>query len=259
MGVDLGLGGKVVLVTGGSDGLGRALCRLLAAEGARVGLCARDAARLEAVAAGLAASSADVLAVPADVSVPADLERFAGAAVSRWGRVDGLVNNAGRSAAGSAADLDDAAWDADLQLKLYAAARAVRLLVPHMADGASIVNTLAISARTPGAGSAPSSVSRAAGMALTKVLSKELGPRGIRANAVLIGLIESGQWDRRAEARGIGAGELYQQMGTGAGIPLGRVGRAEEFADLAAFLLSPRSSYVTGTAISLDGGLSAAM
>jgi NAD(P)-dependent dehydrogenase (short-subunit alcohol dehydrogenase family) len=102
-------------------------------------------------------------------------------------------------------------------------------------------------------------VSRAAGMALTKVLSRELGPRGIRVNAVLIGLVESGQWDRRAAGRGIGTGELYQEMGAGSGIPLGRVGRAEEFADLAAYLLSPRSSYVTGTAINLDGGLSAAV
>jgi NAD(P)-dependent dehydrogenase (short-subunit alcohol dehydrogenase family) len=102
-------------------------------------------------------------------------------------------------------------------------------------------------------------VSRAAGLALTKVLSKELGPRGVRVNAVLIGLVESGQWERTAAAQGIGTAELYQRMSQGAGIPLGRVGRAEEFADLVAFLLSPRSSYVSGTAINLDGGLSAAV
>src|SRR5580693_2959583 len=96
--MDLGLQDKVVLVTGGSDGLGRALCRLLVAEGARVALCARDAGRLEALAAELSAAGGEVVAVPADVTVPADLERFTDAAVSRWGRVDGLVNNAGQSA-----------------------------------------------------------------------------------------------------------------------------------------------------------------
>jgi NAD(P)-dependent dehydrogenase (short-subunit alcohol dehydrogenase family) len=257
--VELGLNGKVVLVTGGSDGLGRALCTLLAAEGARVALCARDAGRLEALAAGLRQSGGDVLAVPADVSVPADLERFAAAAVSRWGQVDGLVNNAGQSAARPVEMLEDADWDADLQLKLYPAARLVRLVLPHLAAGASVINTLAVSAKAPGAASAPSSVSRAAGMALTKVLSKELGPRGVRVNAILIGLVESGQWERRAAQEGIGLQEYYDRMGQGAGIPLRRVGRAQEFADLAAYLLSPRASYVTGTAINLDGGLSAAV
>ena len=257
--MDLGLQDKVVLVTGGSDGLGRALCRLLAAEGARVALCARDAGRLEALAAELRESGADVLAVPADVTVPADLERFTAAAVSRWGQVDGLVNNAGQSAARPVEVLEDADWDADLELKLYAATRLIRLVLPHLTSGASVINTLAVSAKAPGAASAPSSVSRAAGMALTKVLSKELGPRGVRVNAILIGLVESGQWERRAAREDVGMDEYYERMGHGASIPLGRVGRAEEFADLAAYLLSPRASYVTGTAINLDGGLSAAV
>jgi NAD(P)-dependent dehydrogenase (short-subunit alcohol dehydrogenase family) len=257
--MDLGLTDRVVLVTGGSDGLGRALCQLLVAEGARVALCARDAGRLESLAAELTKAGGDVVAVPADVSVPADLARFADAAVSRWGRIDGLVNNAGRSAGRPVESIEDADWDADLQLKLYAAARLVRLVLPHLSTDASVINTLAVSAKTPGASSAPSSVSRAAGMALTKILSKELGPRGVRVNAVLIGLVESGQWERAAQRQGIGLDEHYERMVTGAAIPLGRVGRAQEFADLAAYLLSPRSSYVTGTAINLDGGLSAAV
>ena len=121
---------------------------------------------------------------------------------------------------------------------------------------ASIVNVLATAAKAPPAGSSPTSVSRAAGMALTKALSNELGSSGVRVNAVLIGLIRSGQWVRRANDIGVDLEEFYEAMGTGAQIPLGRVGRAEEFADLASFLLSPRSSYVTGTAINLDGGLS---
>jgi NAD(P)-dependent dehydrogenase (short-subunit alcohol dehydrogenase family) len=114
---------------------------------------------------------------------------------------------------------------------------------------------LALAAKAPGAGSAPSSVSRAAGLALTKTLSKELGADGIRANAVLIGLAESAQWDRVAAARGIDVGELYVTMARDAGIPLGRVGRGAEFADLVSFLLSPRASYLTGIAVNFDGGL----
>ena len=116
-----------------------------------------------------------------------------------------------------------------------------------------------MAAKAPGAASEPSAVSRAAGMALMKALSKELGPDGIRVNAILIGLIESGQWVRMASAAGVELPAHYERMAANASIPLGRVGRAEEFADLACFLLSARASYLTGTAINLDGGLSPAV
>jgi NAD(P)-dependent dehydrogenase (short-subunit alcohol dehydrogenase family) len=255
--MDLGLEGRVVLVTGGSDGLGRALCEELVAEGARVALCARDEARVGATANLLRESGGDVLGVTADVTKPEDLERFVDRAVEQWGRIDGLVNNAGQSSAARLVDSDDALWEADLQLKLYAAVRLTRLVVPHLeARGGAIVNTLAVAAKAPGAGSTPTSVSRAAGLALTKALSKELGPAGIRVNAVLIGLVESGQWERLAQRSGESLHGVYDRMGREAGIPLGRVGRAQEFADLATFLLSGRASYLTGTAINLDGGLS---
>jgi NAD(P)-dependent dehydrogenase (short-subunit alcohol dehydrogenase family) len=115
---------------------------------------------------------------------------------------------------------------------------------------------LAVAAKAPGAGSLPTSASRAAGLALTKAMANELGPAGVRVNAVLIGLVESGQWRRRAEAQGRTAGEVYAGLVAGNDIPLGRVGRAEEFADLAAYLLSDRASYVTGAGVNLDGGLS---
>jgi len=255
--MDLGLQDKVVLVTGGSDGLGRALCRGLVAEGANVAFCGRDRTRLQATAELLENGPGQAFPVRCDVTDPTELRAFVDQAISRWGRIDGLANNAGRSAALAVTDSRDTDWDEDLQLKLYAAVRATRLAAPHLrVRGGSIVNTLAIGAKTPGANSAPSSVSRAAGMALTKALSKELGPDGIRVNAVLIGLIESGQWVRRADEQSLAPEELYRRMAEGAGVPLGRVGRAEEFSDLAAYLLSDRSSYVTGTAINLDGGVS---
>jgi NAD(P)-dependent dehydrogenase (short-subunit alcohol dehydrogenase family) len=256
--MDLELGGKVVLVTGGSDGLGAAVARRLVREGARVALCARNPERLEAAATALREAGGDVLSVVTDVTRAEQVERFVDAAVERWGRVDGLVNNAGAAAARPFADLDDAAWEADLQLKLFAAARASRRALPHLraAGGGSIVNVLAIAAKAPGPQSMPSSVSRAAGMALTKSLSKELGPEGIRVNAVLPGLIESGQWERRAAATGQPVEAVYTQLSKGSGIPLGRMGRAEEFADVVAFLLSPRSGFVSGVALNVDGGQS---
>ena len=251
--MDLQLTGSVVLVTGGTDGLGAALAERLAEEGARVAVCGRDEERLAAVGQRLGDAG---LAVRADVTAPGDLERFVAAAAERWGRVDALVNNAGRSAAGALEAVGDEVWTADLELKVLAAVRATRLVVPHLraAGGGAVLNVLAVGAKAPSAGSLPTTASRAAGLALTKALAAELGPDGIRVNAVLVGLVESGQWRRRAEAAGMPLEELYGHM---AGpIPLGRVGRAAEFADLAAYLLSARASYVTGVGVNLDGGLS---
>lgn len=257
--MDLELGGKVVLVTGGSEGLGAAVARRLVREGAKVALCARGAERLEATATALRAEGGDVLAVQADVSKPFQVEHFVDAAHARFGRVDALVNNAGTAAARPFMSVTDMEWEEDLNLKLFAAVRAARQALPHIREsgGGSIVNVLAIGAKTPGANSTPSSVSRAAGMALTKALSKEFGPHGVRVNAVLVGIIESGQWVRRAQEVGKPVESFQQEMARHAGIPLGRVGRAEEFADLVAFLLSPRGGYISGTAINVDGGLSA--
>jgi NAD(P)-dependent dehydrogenase (short-subunit alcohol dehydrogenase family) len=256
--MDLHLNGKVVLITGGTDGLGAALADRLVEEGARVAVCGRDSGRLAASEQRLRDAGGDALVVQADVTRPADLERFVDAAVARWGRLDGLVNNAGKSSGGRIDQVSDDDWIADLDLKVLAAVRCTRLAVPHLvaAGGGAIVNVLNVGAKAAGAGSLPTTASRAAGLAITKAASKDLGGDGIRVNAVLLGLVASGQWRRRAAAAGQSEEELYRQMAINTDIPLGRVGRAEEFADLAAYLLSDRSSYVTGSAINLDGGAS---
>ncbi|HYZ00475.1 MAG TPA: SDR family NAD(P)-dependent oxidoreductase, partial [Candidatus Binatia bacterium] len=132
--MDLELQGKVVLVTGGSDGLGAALCRRLCAEGARVGLCGRDEARLEATANGLREAGGDVLAVRADVSLPSEVGAFVESAHGRWGRVDGLVNNAGTSHAAAFESISDEDLEHDLQLKLFAAVRGSRAVLPRLRE-----------------------------------------------------------------------------------------------------------------------------
>ncbi|MCK9920378.1 SDR family oxidoreductase [Frankia sp. AgPm24] len=256
--MDLQLTGRVVLVTGGSDGLGAALVRTLVAEGARVAFCGRDEARLHAVAEQVVGGPGEAFGRVADVRDPQALAGFVTAATDRFGAVHALVNNAGASSTGPFEKHADEVWQADLDLKLYAAIRACRLVLPLLreAGGGAIVNSLAIGARAPGAGSTPTSVTRAAGLALTKALSKEFGPDGVRVNAVLVGLVRSGQWERAAAREKIGVEDLYHRMGHNSDIPLGRVGRAEEFADLVAFLVSARAAYLTGTAINFDGGLS---
>ncbi|MDE2281814.1 MAG: SDR family oxidoreductase [Actinomycetales bacterium] len=252
--MDLGLGDRVVLITGGTDGLGLALAKNLVAEGARVAVCGRDAARLERAQELL---GSEALCVEADVTNASDREAFVADSRSRFGRIDALVNNAGRSAATLVANSDDDEWRADYELKVVSALHLARLVLDDLAvSGGVVLNVLAISARAPGAGSTPTAASRAAGLAMTKALANEVGPRGVRALAILIGLIESGQWERRAAQSGVSVTSIYQDLARNARVPLGRVGRAEEFANLATFLVSPRASYVTGVGVSLDGGLS---
>lgn len=252
--MDLGIRDRAFLITGGTDGLGLALAKKLVAEGARVVVCGRDEERLRRARAELGERA---LCVRADVTREGDVESLVDETLSTFGRLDGAVNNAGRSAAGPISESDDAAWREDYELKVIAALRLGRCVLDALeVTGGSIVNVLTIMARSPGANSAPTSASRAAGLALTKTLACEVAPRGIRVNALLIGLIESGQWDRRAHDAGVDVAQYYQTLAERSQIPLGRVGRSEEFADAAAFLLSPRASYITGVGLSVDGGLS---
>lgn len=252
--MDLELKDRAFLITGGSDGLGLALARRLVREEALVAVCGRDSERLAFAREQLGPTA---LCFGADVTIAEQLDAFIDETLLQFGRLDGAVNNAGRSAGTPVEVSHDAEWRSDYELKVISALHVARRVLPALEETrGSILNVLAIFARTPNANSTPTSASRAAGLALTKSLANEVGARGIRANAVLIGLIESGQWVRRAADSSLSLEEFYVKMAEGAKIPLGRVGRSEEFADVATFLLSPRASYVTGVGVSIDGGLS---
>ncbi|MGC1419212.1 MAG: SDR family oxidoreductase [Acidimicrobiales bacterium] len=252
--MDLELNGRSFLITGGTDGLGLALAKKLVSEGARVAVCGRDPDRLSRARDIL---GEDSLCFNADVTHWPQVDSFLDATLSKFGGLDGAVNNAGKSAGTSVAASNDNDWREDYELKVLSALYISRAVLPalELSKGA-IVNVLAIMARTPGANSTPTTASRAAGLALTKAMSNEVAPQGVRVNAILIGLIESGQWVRKAADAGITVEQYMTNMAKDSRIPMGRMGRAEEFADLASFLLSSRSSYITGVGISIDGGLS---
>ena len=257
--MDLGLKDKVAIVTGGTQGIGRATALRLAAEGASVVIAARGPDLLERVAAEIRAAGGRVAAVQADVSRADDCARLVAEAVKAFGRLDILVNNAGTSATGEFESVTDETWQADFELKLFAAIRLARLAIPHMKrqGGGRIVNVTNIGAKQPRAKSMPTTVTRAAGLAFTKALSQEFAPQQILVNTVCIGSVRAGQHERKAGKAGIAVEKLYADMGKD--IPLGRVGRAEEVANVIAFLASDAASFVTGTSINLDGGKSAVL
>ncbi|MDB5902055.1 MAG: Short-chain dehydrogenase [Betaproteobacteria bacterium] len=254
--MELGLKGKVAVVTGGTEGIGKATALLLAREGATVAICSRNQARVDSVGAQLRETGAQVLALSADMGKAADIERFMQAVVDQFGRIDILVNNAGTSKRGAFLELTDEEWSADIELKVFGAIRCSRLAIPHMKKngGGRIVNITISSAKQPGAGSYPTSVSRAAGLAITKAMSKEFAADNILVNTVCIGKIKSGQHERRYKKEGLTADEYYAKAAKD--IPMQRVGEAEEVATVIAFLVSDAASYVTGTSINLDGGMS---
>ncbi len=250
--LELGLQGKVAIITGGSEGLGRAAAVRLGQEGARVAICARRKDVLERAAELVRATGCEVLAQPADVTRNEDVEAFVGAVVARWGGVDILVNNAGTSAAAGFEQVDDRTWQADLEVKLIAAIRLCRLVIPHMRrrGGGRIINVTTVGGKAPAARALPTSVTRAAGINLTKSLANEYAADRILVNTICLGLVKSAQWERRAK------GDLdayYREVARR--VPVGRFGEAEEFADLVAFLVSERAAYITGTAVNFDGGM----
>jgi 3-oxoacyl-[acyl-carrier protein] reductase len=258
--MQIDLSGKTALVTGGSVGLGFAMAEAFHRAGARIGLVARRPDVLEEAHQRLAANreAPAVASCACDVTDPAQISAAHKQITGRLGPVDILVNNAGQAATMPFIGISDEAWQADLDLKLFATIRLTRLVWPDMISRrrGRIINMLNTAAKAPPPNSAPTSVTRAAGMALTKVLAGEGAPNNVLVNALLIGSIKSEQVKRWHEARG-GDQTLDEFVAAaGARLPMGRMGEAEECANLALFLASDAASYVTGCAINMDGGLS---
>lgn len=260
--MDFGLQGKVAVITGGSEGIGKAAARSLAAEGAGVVICARRVDVLEQAAAEIvAATGGKVLAIPTDVTQPAQVQALMEQTVAAFGRIDILVNNAGTSSAHPFEKASPEIWQTDLDLKLFGAIHCTQAVLPYLRaqGGGRIINLTTPGGKAAGARSVPTSVSRAAGIALTKALSQEYAGENILVNTVCVGLIKSGQHERRfaqaqAENPDLTLEEFYGAMGQR--VPLGRVGEAAEVGDLIAFLASERASYITGASINVDGGSS---
>ncbi|MCM3628354.1 SDR family oxidoreductase [Paenibacillus glycanilyticus] len=260
--MELGLKGKRAIITGGSKGIGLETALLLAKEGAQVAIVARNKESLQEAAAKIAAKTGtEPLVISADASAEADAERAVAAAAEHFGGIDILVNNAGTSAAKPFEAVDAAAWSADLDLKLFGSIHFTRAALPYLKQGGNgaIVNVTAIGGKTPSGSSLPTSVSRAAGLALTKAMSKDLAADGIRVNAVCIGLIRSDQIERmwQASAPHLTWDEFAADPRHD--IPLRRIGRTEEAANVIAFLVSDAASYVTGTSVNIDGGKAAVL
>jgi 3-oxoacyl-[acyl-carrier protein] reductase len=257
--MDLGLTGKVALVTAASKGLGRAVAEELAAEGAHLVLCARTDETLQATCTAIRASTgARVLGVAADVANPADITRLVQAALAEFGQVDILVTNAGGPPAGTFAQHDAAAWDAATRLLLSSVVELTRAVLPGMqARGwGRILNITSIAVKQPVAGLMLSNSLRAAVTGMARTLATEVAASGITVNNILPGYTRTERVEHLASAaatrEGISAEQATERWTSE--IPMRRLGEPREFAALATFLCSERASYITGTSTAVDGG-----
>lgn len=258
--MDLGLAGKVVLVGGGSRGLGYAVAHVLASEGARVSIMARDAAAVADAADRLSADTgAEVVGQSVDVRQAGEIEQWVDAVAQRWGGVDACLANTGGPPPGDFAAFDDAAWRQAFDLILLSAVRVTRALVPHFThgEGGSLVFVTSSSTKEPIPNLTLSTVTRASVAALSKDLSRQYAAEGIRVNHLVPGRIDTSRVrsldTANADRAGITSEEQHER--SVATIPLARYGEPVEFGRAAAFLLSPAASYITGATLQVDGGL----
>jgi NAD(P)-dependent dehydrogenase (short-subunit alcohol dehydrogenase family) len=257
--MDLELKDKIALVTGASRGIGRAIARGLAAEGARVVLCARDKARLETAAAEIGRETrAEPVITAGDLSRLEDVERVVGEVHGRFGRIDILVNNAGAIRGGDFFAIPDGQWADDWSLKLHGYIRMARAVFPLMKTqgGGRIINVVGAAARNPSAGYLPGGVANAGLVNFTKGLADLAAPHGILVTAVSPAATATERWERLIAQQAAAAGKsLEQYRAEVAGTyPLGRIARAEDVADLVCFLASARASFLSGICITVDGG-----
>ncbi|HEX7086330.1 MAG TPA: SDR family oxidoreductase [Vicinamibacterales bacterium] len=255
--MDLHLNGKAALITGSSRGLGLASAKSLAAEGCRVMLTARGAetlARAEEEVRGIAPAADAVASIAGDLATPEGMAAAVDATISRFGRLDILVNNMGLARGAGLLDTSDGEWQEAFDQTLFPAIRASRLAVPHMqrAGGGVIIMITSIWGRESGGRMTYNAV-KAAETSLAKALAHQLAPHGIRVLSVAPGsiLFPGGSWHRRQQADPEGIAEFVRRE-----LPFGRFGRAEEVGDVVAFLASPRASWISGASIVVDGGQS---
>ena len=247
--MDLGLDGRAYLVTGGSRGLGLATATVLRDEGASVVLAARDPGRVASSAAAIGATG-----VAADLADPEAAERLVAATLSSYGRVDGALVSVGGPPPGSALGLTDAQWAGAFESVFLGAVRVCRAVVAALPpEGGSIVLVLSSSAKAPVDGLAASNGLRPGLAMLAKTMADELGPRGVRVNSLLPGRVDT---DRVRELDG---DDPAVRAGHESRVPLRRYGQPEEFGRVAAFLLSPAASFVSGAAVPVDGGATRAL
>ena len=258
--MDLGLAGKVALVTGATHGIGKAAATRFAMEGASVAILARTASDLEAVATEIGSTTGStVILVSADVSDEEAVKSAVDTVAEKLGGIDILVNNAGQGNANRFEDMTNELVDFDFGVKVKGAIYMTRYALPHLkrSECGAICNITTAAGKASPGGAQPTSLSRAAGISLTKAWSKEFGEYGIRVNTVCIGSFKSRQNRRHWEAAAAKdpSYSLDDHWASyGPGIPLGRIGEAEEAGDVIVFLCSPAASYVSGAAVNLDGG-----